>query len=218
MKHAASWQQSKALVLVNWITDHAIHGMGPLMSAAKLAEEYRGDPSYTDDATRIKSLIRWESSKSFGTGFVTGLGRLATLPAAIPASLGAGWIVQARLAAAIARIHGHDIEEDRVRTLVLLSLLGNAAKDELKWVGIRLSNQLAAHAIRQISGRLLVEINRRVGFRLISKAGERSVVSLSKLIPLTGGLVGGVFDAVACRTVGQVADALFNPKQDSPPR
>ena len=202
-------KKSNALALVTRISEHAITGLGPLSSAEDLASEYLNDPAYEDDAARIQAMIRWECSKSFSTGFLTGLGGLATLPAAIPASLGAAWLVQARLAAAIARIHGHDLSEDRVRTLVMLSLIGNAAKDELKWVGIRLGNRLASHALRQVSGRLLVEINRRVGFRMITKASEKGVIKLSRLVPVAGGLVGGAVDAVACRAVGKMADTLF---------
>jgi hypothetical protein len=198
-----------ALTLVKRVSEQAITGLGPLKSAEELAEEYMNDNAYSDKAARIQALIRWESSKSFSTGFITGLGGFSTLPAAIPASLGASWVVQARLAAAIARIHGHDLSEDRIRTLVMLSLIGNAAKDELKWVGIRLGNQLATRAIRQISGRMLVEINRRVGFRMLAKAGEKGVLNLSRLVPVAGGLVGGTFDAVACRAVGHMADTLF---------
>lgn len=198
-----------ALTLVSRVSEQAITGLGPLKSADALAAEYMNDPAYPDKATRIRALIRWESGKSFSTGFITGLGGITTLPAAIPASLGASWVVQARLAAAIAKIHGHDLSEDRVRTLVMLSLIGNAAKDELKWVGIRLGNQLAAHALRHVSGRMLVEINRRVGFRMLAKAGEKGVLNLSRLVPVAGGLVGGAFDAAACRAVGHMADTLF---------
>ncbi len=203
---------NKALNLANWISERAVDGRGPFWSAEELAWEYLNDPAYKLNAHRVNALIRWESTKNFSTGFVSSLGGLATLPAAVPASLGASWVVQARLAGAIACIHGHDVHEDRVRTLILLSLIGNAAKDELKRVGIEVGSKIARNALRQISSRLIMEINRRVGFRLISSAGEKGIISLSKLVPIASGVVGGVFDGVACRAVGKLADSIFSPE------
>jgi hypothetical protein len=202
---------SKALSLVTWLSDRAVQGLGPLIAADSLAAIYLADRRFSDDSERVKALIRRESVKNFSTGFVTGLGGLALMPAAVPASLGAGWIVQARLAAAIAAIHGYEVREDRVLTLVALSLIGNAAKDELKRIGIRLGQQLAVHAIRQIPSRVLVEINKAVGFRLLSRTGNAGMFRLAGLGSVAGGLVGGAVDGMACRTVGRVADSIFAP-------
>lgn len=202
----------KALSLASWISTRATEGGGPFLSATDLAAGYLKNTDFKDDAARIQSMIQWESAKNFGTGFVSGFGGIATLPATIPASLGASWAVQARLAAAIASIHGHDVFEDRVRTLVLLSLIGSAAKDELKRVGIEVGKKMTRNAIRRISGHLIVDINRAVGFRLIAKAGEKGVFQLSKLVPIAGGIVGGIFDGVSCHAVGKAADALFAPQ------
>jgi uncharacterized protein (DUF697 family) len=206
-----TFKESRALDLVQWIADHSISGIGPLISADALAKEYLDDLSYRDNSARIRSLIRWECSKNFGSGFVTSLGGLGTLPAAIPASLGASWVVQARLAAAIAIIYGHNVTEDRVRTLVVLSLLGNAATEELRQAGVRLGNQMASHAIRQLSSRLVKEINHIVGFKLMSETSQRGMVRFARFVPIAGGVLGGAFDSVACRTVGRVADGLFTP-------
>lgn len=110
---------NKAVVLAQWIQAKAVAGVPPLCGAADLAAEYARDPSYTTTGQRVKALIRWEASKNFASGFVTGLGGILTLSVAVPAALGAYWLLQARLAAAIAALHGHSLKEDRVRTLVL---------------------------------------------------------------------------------------------------
>ena len=201
--------ESKALQLVNWIVDSAIDGVPPLSSASNLAQEYLIDRSYTDNDDRVASLINWETSKNFTTGFVTGLGGLLTLPVAVPAALGASWIIQARMAGAIAIIDGHDLKEDRVRTLVLLSIVGDSVKEVLKQAGVKIGNKLTEKVIMQIPGKVLIEINKKIGFRLLTKAGEKGVINLIKAVPLVGGLVTGGFDAAACRTVGKVAHNLF---------
>lgn len=201
--------KSKAIQLVNWITEKAIDGIPPLSSAGSLAQEYMIDESYSSNAARVDSLINWETAKNFTSGFITGLGGLLTLPAAVPAALGASWVIQARMAGTIARICGHDLTEDRVRTLVLLSLVGDSGKEVLKRAGITVTSKLTQKAIQRIPGRVLIEINKRVGFRLLTKAGEKGVVNLMKIVPVVGGVVGGAFDAVTCRTVGYAAKRLF---------
>jgi hypothetical protein len=203
-----------ALKLANWITDKAINGVPPLCSAEKLALEYLRDNSYPDDGARIDALIQWETTKNFTSGFITGLGGLITLPLAVPASLGASWVIQARLAAAVAKIAGHDITSDRVKTFVVASLAGNACKDVLKDVGIKVGNSMARVAIQKVPGKVLIEINKKVGFRLLTKAGEKGAVNLMKAVPVAGGLVGGVFDATSCQVVGRCAKKLFYSNSD----
>ena len=195
--------------LINLIIEKAISGVRPLCSAEDLAMQYQIDTSYPDDEERIESLINWETSKNFTSGFITGLGGAITLPVAIPGALGASWIIQARMAAAIAIIAGHDINSDKVRTFVLISLLGNAGKEILKDVGIKVGNGLAKSALEKLPGKVLIEINKRVGFRLITKSGEKGAVNLIKMVPFAGGMVAGAFDAGACRVVGKTAKGIF---------
>lgn len=199
----------KALQVVRTIADSGIYGVGPLSSAEELAREYLNDSSYSSNDERVDALIRWEISKNFGSGFVTGLGGLITLPASVPAALGASWAIQARMSAAIAVIYGHDVREDRVRTFVLWTLLGDAGKEVMRQAGIEIGRRVSLTLIKKIPGRVLSEINKKIGFRLLTKAGERGVVNFTKMIPFVGGLVGGTVDAVACRTVGKIAKKIF---------
>lgn len=206
--------ETKALKLANWITDKAINGVPTLSSAENLALEYQRDHAYRDDGARIDSLIQWETTRNFTTGFITGLGGLITLPVALPAAFAASWLIQARLAAAIARIAGHDIASDRVKTFVVASLAGNACKDIFKDVGIKVGNSMTRVAVQKVPGKVLIEINKKVGFRLLTKAGEKGAVNLMKVVPVAGGLVGGTFDATACQVVGKCAKKIFYSDSD----
>jgi hypothetical protein len=201
--------ESKATKLVNWLTEQAIAGVPPLSSAENVAQEYLIDASYPDDEERIESLINWETTKNFTSGFVTGLGGVITMPVTLPAAFGASWLVQARMAAAIARIAGFDIGSDRVKTFVIACLVGDALKDIMKASGLQISQGLTKEAIKKIPGKTLIEINKKVGFRLLTKAGEKGAINLGKAVPLVGGVVGGSFDALACRIVGKQAKKVF---------
>ena len=205
------YDENKALQLINWITDRAVNGIPPMCSAENLALEYKIDTSYPDDEERIESLINWETTKNFTSGFITGIGGLITLPVSIPTAFGASWVIQARMAAAIANIAGHDINSDRVRTFILVCLAGDGCKEICKEVGIKVGQGLTKSAFQKIPGKVLIEINKRVGFRLLTKAGEKGAVNLMRIVPLAGGFVGGAFDAGACRVVGKQAKRLFYP-------
>jgi hypothetical protein len=186
-----------------------MNGIGPLSSAEKLAEEYLSSAKYANNAERIDALIKWETRKNFTSGFITGLGGFMTLPVAISAAFGASWVIQARMAAAVAKIAGHNISSDPVKTFVILCLAGDACKEVLKEAGIKIGNGLARAMIQKVPGQLLMEINKKVGFRLVTKAGEKGALNLMKAVPLAGGAIGGAFDAGACRIVGTQAKRLF---------
>lgn len=205
-------EESKALQIANWLTEKAVGGVGPLSSAEDLALEYLNDSNYEDNDKRVDSLINWETSKNFSTGFITGLGGFATLPVAIPASLGASWVLQARMAAAIARIYGHDLNEERVKTLILCVIIGQDIKEVCKQAGIKIGTKLTYVAIRKLPSEVLKRINQAVGFRLITKAGEKGIINLTKLVPVVGGVVGGTFDAVTCRITAKAAREAFRQK------
>ncbi len=78
--------ESKALQVIKWITDKAIAGVPPLTSSEFLAQEYLIDQGFPDHGERIESLINWETTKNFTSGFLTGLGGLITLPVTLPAA------------------------------------------------------------------------------------------------------------------------------------
>jgi uncharacterized protein (DUF697 family) len=207
---------SQATKLTKFLLERGLGGVPPLSSASDLADEYLIDQGYEDHDQRVDALINWETTKNFTSGFITGLGGVISLPLAIPSALGASWLLQARMAGAIARIYGHDLAVDRVRTMILLSLAGDVAKEAMKGTGIPLGNKLTERAVHQVPGRALVEINKRIGVRLLTKAGERSFVNLSKAVPIVGGVVGGWFYAMFCRAVGRTAKALFRRVRSTP--
>jgi len=205
-----SIKSEKAFALVKSITNKAISGVRPLISAEELAHEYLNDSNYSSNKARMEALIKWETSKNGVTGFISGLGGLITLPVSVPAALGSSWIIQARLAATIAIIYGHNINEDRVRTMIILCLIGNSAKEVLKEAGIKIASRLTTSILERIPGRLLIEINKKVGFRLLTKAGEKGVINIIRQgVPLIGGLVSGTIDVIACRKVGLYAQNVF---------
>jgi hypothetical protein len=211
MKTEQVLQESDYLRLVECLLLTARQGVPhlKLRSAAELAQEYKVNPKFKDNHHRVREMIKWETSKNFSTGFITGLGGLVTLPVAIPTALSASWMIQARLAAAVALVYGHDMSDARIQTLTLLCILGDTGKEVVKRAGIKLGTELTEQALSKISTEVLMQINKQVGFRLLAKAGETGMVNLVHIVPIAGGIVGGTVDAVTCRAVGHTARHVF---------
>jgi len=199
----------------NWLTKNAVDGVGPLSSSEELANEYLYQEGYESADERVNSLIRWETAKTFGTGFVTGLGGVVTMPVTIPSAMAAAFVVQARLVGAIAKIYGYDLKKDRVKTAILLTLIGGEATTILKNMGIKAGELYAKKAIAKISGATLREINKRIGIKLLTKAGQKGVINLTKFVPGVAGVIGGTVDAAATRLVGLAAKKAFGPKNNA---
>ena len=192
--------------------EKAVAGLSNFDSAQELAQSYleSGD-SLKKSSSR---LIKWQISKAGTSGFMTGLGGLLTMPLAIPANLASVLYIQIRMIAAIAVMGGYDLRDDKVKSMVYLCIAGNATKDVLKDMGIVLGEKLAMHYIKNISSKTIKEINKRVGFELVSKFGGKSAINLSKAVPIVGGVIGGTFDSVSTLTVGKVAQQVFLPKEE----
>ena len=111
--------------------------------------------------------------------------------------------------AAIAHIGGHDVNDDRVKTLVYTCLAGNSAREIIQETGIVIANQFAINAVKSIPGKSLAALNRKVGFRLLTKFGEKGAINLGKAVPLAGGVMGLAIDSGATLLLGKVAKSMF---------
>lgn len=192
---------------LDWAYDKAVTGLPGLDSAQRLAEDYLFEEGLLKD--KVNSLIRWQTTKAGTSGFLTGLGGLITLPVAIPANIASVMIIQVRMIAAIAYMGGYDLKNDKVKSLVYACLAGNAAKDIFKEIGIKTGARLTTAAIKNLSWRTILVINRKVGFRLVTKFGGKGVINLGKAVPLVGGVIGGTVDSAATRIIGNIARETF---------
>lgn len=203
----------KAQKLVETLLRLGIDGFGPLKSASDSAEEARRKTTTDDEA--IRSVVRMHVLLAGGQGFVTNLGGIATLPIALPANVGAAYLVQTHLVAAIAHIRGHDLNDDDVRAAILLCLLGNTAVEAIKKAGIVVGEKFTLAMITRLPIEVIRAINKRVGFMLLAKYGtKRATVTLAKFVPVVGGVIGGGIDAAATRAVGSFAKQFFTTGPD----
>ena len=75
------------------------------------------------------------------------------MPFALPAGFAASWVIQARMAAAIARIYGHDLKSERIRTLIVATLVGDSIAEIATASGIRVGSGVAKAVADRVSRR-----------------------------------------------------------------
>ena len=199
--------QGMIMNALDWAYDKAVNGFPGLDSAQELAEDYLKNSGSKVDI--VNSLIRWQNTKCAVSGFISNLGGIITLPVAIPANISSVMYVQIRMIAAIAYMGGYDIKDDRVKSLIYVCLLGNSGKDIFKEFGIKLGCKLAQQSVEKISGQVILKINQIVGFRLVTKFGEKGFINLGKGIPLIGGVIGGTLDLLSTDVIGNISRDTF---------
>lgn len=191
--------------------EKAIDGIPGSESAEEFAKEYLAENSTIADS--IDSLVNWQLAKAGTSGFITNIGGIITLPFSVPANISSVIYIQMRMIAAIAYMCNWDVRTDRVKTLTYVCLCGKSGLDLLKQVGIKIGNKALKNAIiKNISGATLQQINKAVGFRLFTKAGEKGVVNIIDCVPFAGGLVGAAFDISTTKGIASIAKSVFYSK------
>ena len=201
---------SKVEQTLSWAYKKALSSHGPIDGAIELADSYQG--RYGSPRRDANALIRWQTAKAAGLGFITGVPGLPAMPVTLPANSTSVLFIQIRMIAAVACLGGYDLNDDRVKAVCFACFCGNTARTMLREAGIEIGQKMAVSALRRLPGKTFVEINKKVGFRLLTKAGERGVINAARAIPLLGGLIGGGVDAAWTNAVGNQARDIFTPE------
>jgi hypothetical protein len=112
----------------------ALHGAPQLklQGAIELGTSYGSGRGFVNAEAAVTRAIQEQSAISFGSGFVSGLGGILTLPVAVPAALFASWMLAARLSFVVARLYGHDVYEAEVATAVLSCVADRRSASEVR--------------------------------------------------------------------------------------
>ncbi|MGN0605154.1 MAG: EcsC family protein [Oscillospiraceae bacterium] len=198
----------KGLEILDKLYDAAIKGLPASKAADELAMDYLSRHNNNADKA-ADDLIVNQIAKCSATGFLTGLGGIITLPITIPADVGSCLYVQIRMIAAIAVMGGYNPHDDAVKTMVYTTLLGIELGNILKQVGVATANKLAVSALKKLPGKVLVKVNQKLGFRFITKFGQKGVINLVKAVPFVGGVVNSAFDGTETKLIANRAVKNF---------
>lgn len=195
--------------LVQTILNLGLDGIGPVDSAvevatAALAEE-GGDVEEAIDRVARKHLV----GGGIG-GFATGLGGFVTMPVALPVNVLEFYVQATRMVGAVAHLRGYDIADERIRSAILLTLVGSDSEDVLKKAGMSTGGgRLAQLAMKNMPQAAVLVVNKAVGFRLLKSVGGKVFSRLGRGIPVAGGLFGGVLDSWMMKKIADHARQEF---------
>ncbi|MCI6427572.1 MAG: TerB family tellurite resistance protein [Rikenellaceae bacterium] len=198
---------SKMLQIMDWAFDKANGNIPGFGTSYEMAQKYLEKYGNVSDA--INHLVKWQITSASTAGFVTSLGGLATMPITLPANIAGVMAIQMRMIGAIAELGGWHENTVEKKTGMYLCLLGSQAGSALSKFSGQFAIKFATASLKKLPGTVLTKINQAVGFRLVTKFGEKGLVNINKAIPILGGLVGGTVEAFSTYGIAQAAKAMF---------
>ena len=192
--------------------ERAIRGAGPLDGAATLADKERHEHQGDVDGA-IKDLIETHVRLAGAQGFLTNIGGLVTMPVAVPANIAGLALIQCRMVAAIAHLRGYDLDDKRVRSGILASLLGEermlAMIKKKKLPGTPMAVATAPVYDDHLS---TVMANEVAGEMITRMAGKRIAFTVGRRVPVVGGIIGAGTDGFSTWQIGRYVDREFLPR------
>jgi len=194
--------------LVRLLLDVGLDGRGPVASAQEVADEALREAGSREAA--VRKVARAALVGGGVGGFVTGVGGFVTMPVALPANMAEFYLQATRMVGAVAALRGHDLADERIRTAVLLTLVGSRSEDVLTKAGISTAGgRVASVALRNLPPAALMVVNKAIGFRLVRGVGERTLTRLGRGVPVAGGVVGGGLDVWMMKRIADHAMKEF---------
>ena len=187
------------------VLELAIDGSGWLPSAKASAARHLQKRGGSADGA-IDSLIDFHVGLASAQGFVTNIGGIAALPVTLPANVTGVAVVQTRMVAAMAHLRGYDLDDSRVRTALIMCLLGGEQVAKRIVQGKLPTSPLAVATApvfdpvldQTVSEEVLGDLFARIG-------GKNFALALTRRVPLLGGGVGAVMDGIATHEIGRYA-------------
>ena len=193
----------------DWCYESAIKGNEKLKlkSVKDLAEEYLS--KYQDKKIAAKKMMENQILKCTSSGAITSFGGVATMPITLSANLTSVLYIQMRMIACAAYMGGYELDSDITQTFAYACLAGVSVGEVFKKFGVQFVKKSATATLKKIPGKVFIAINKKIGFRFITKAGTKGLINAGKLIPVLGSVVGGSFDYVQTKMIAERAFKNF---------
>lgn len=190
------------------ILDLAIKGKGKLPGAKSTANELLR--SLNDPEAAVGRTVANHIALAGGQGFATNWGGFLVALVTVPANLAASTFVQARMVACVAHLRGYNLDDPRVRTAILMVMLGPNAGDKLIKQGVLPSSPAMVATAPVFDAKLDGSVSRALLERAMNfVGGKRLGVTIAKKIPIIGGGVGAAVDGVLTHGIAQYAVAAL---------
>lgn len=150
----------------------------------------------------VKRGTRRVGAASFATGFggapllAVNLASVLTLQASVVLSV----------AAVYDELDSPDLKQD-----LMLIMAGNSAVTALRTFGVAATNDMGKRWVaRNVTRETMKRVEKVVGRKILTKAGEKSLTSFVKLVPVAGAAVGYTVDRNYTRVLGASAVRYYS--------
>ncbi|MCP4191472.1 MAG: EcsC family protein [Planctomycetaceae bacterium] len=174
----------------------------------RLRERY---PEAADEEL-VEKLVVIQSIKNGLVGAATGVTGFLAIPVALPVDLLASWKIQINLAMCIAHLYGNALDRrdvQQLKTDILAIMAGSSREETIEVMGVEIDQVTQESVRRYLTREATIELWKHLGLRIIRKTGSRSLVRLSKVVPLVGAPIGFAFDYAATRRIGENARQYY---------
>ncbi|MBN1232889.1 MAG: EcsC family protein [Candidatus Coatesbacteria bacterium] len=171
-------------------------------SPASLAKEYL-EEKFDGNDKRVDVLIEREAKKAYRTGFLSGLTGFFGLPfeAAV-------LFYEIRIISAIATIYGYDINDSKIRNLIVLCIICDNIK-EIREYGSKQKD------ILDTAKETMEKLPPKIAWKLTIKVAKLSVKwifgkTIYKIIPVLTAFYSARSDKIDLKKYGKIAKEVFS--------
>lgn len=153
-----------------------------------------------------RALVKRGTRRVGAASFATGFGGAPTIAVNVTSvlTLQAGTVLA--VAAAYDELDSPDLRQDLV-----LILAGNSAVVALRGFGVAAANDMGKRWVqRNVTRETMKQVNKVVSRKILTKAGEKSLTSFVKLVPVAGAVVGYTLDRSYTRVLGESAIRYYS--------
>jgi hypothetical protein len=153
-----------------------------------------------------RAVVRRGTRRVGAASLATGFGGAPTLALNITSVLTLQTSLVLAVAAAYDELDSPDLRQD-----LILILAGNSAVTAMRTVGVAAANDMSKRWVqRNVTRETMKQVNKIVSRKIITKAGEKSLTSFMKLVPVAGAAVGYTVDRSYARTLGESAIRYYS--------
>lgn len=165
----------------------------------------RRQPGLSQDQL-ARALVKRGTRRVGAASVATGFGGAPTLAVNLTSVLTLQAATVLAVAAAYDELDSPDLRQDLV-----LILAGNSAVAALRGFGVAAANDMGKRCVQaNVTREAMKQVNKVVSRKILTKAGEKSLTSFVKLVPVAGAAVGYTVDRAYTRALGESAIRYYS--------
>ena len=116
------------------------------------------------------------------------------------------WRIHGRLVLSVAHIYGYDLTDPERREEIALCFALSSGNEALKKV---LKEAGLAGAKKALLTPAIKEVIKSIPNKIITIAGQKSLLNVAKIVPVAGGVVAGIMDFFSTKSIGKAAKSYY---------